>query len=427
MKDKENNKEKKTEFINKLITKAQKGFRVRGVLSIVLWGLFAVSVVLKLRFNKGLVSCILCIFDIELRHCLFFYPDALGEIAKTIGVFSLFIVWIYAELGKCELGWQYTDLLATFCRHYHLRALSYILAILACIYIATIDILESASFAMLIAVLGLWDQTQVLVSFIFNSSVRKELAIRKWDQKFTGKSSGNNQVNLPTLHKLADNISVKDSYFDNLCECMANGIKEFMTHNNPEVAGSNRLFASDNPVVIINISHIWERLLDGRPNHERSMLLYNVLKYIDIDKNSQDNEDYMKERLIVCAGYLLQEIRYYKKAFHSISDSENKVLIQILSDINQLKHKQGTSQHRETCDQADIIACMDSLFATLVWMHFLCNNIILSQELQIFLSYYNQVYSESFKSVFGSFIQCIFDEKQFNLYFNTAWTQVGKP
>lgn len=406
----------KIENAGNLIAKIQKGFRIRGALSIAMWILFAASVIVKLINNKGLVSYFLSFAYVETEHCLFFYPDALGEVAKTVGVSSLFIVWIYAELGKNELGRPYTDLLTTFCGHYHLRALSYILAVLTCIYIAKTDILESAGLAMVIAILGLWDQARVLVSFIFNSSVRKELAIRKWKYIFQNKGSSREQL-YSELYVLADSISTKDDHFDRLCGCMAEGVFSFLMSN-----GSSE---PNDMMGIIDISNVWEQMLDGRPNHERSMLSYNVLKYID--ENLQDVEDNERRRIIVCAGYLQQQIRYYTKISSTSEDQGNNALIHILSDISQLKHKYGNNQNKIADKQANFTDCLDTLCALLIWMHFLCNNIVLGQEFQIFLSHYNQTYSESYKDVFRSFICCTFDNRACNRYFDIAWNQVGKP
>lgn len=161
-----------------MIRKASFWYNVRGVLIILLWCIFAASVYRKLFWGKGLVTSIL---GVTITHGPLLAPGPLLEVAKALGICSLFILWIYAELGKKELGRRYTELLSDFCGPYHLRALSYILAILASLYIATAGILESAGIAMLIAILGLWDQAIVLVGFIFTPAVRKELAVRRWD------------------------------------------------------------------------------------------------------------------------------------------------------------------------------------------------------------------------------------------------------
>ncbi len=402
----------KREYINTLIINARRGFRIRGALSLLAWLFFAISVILKLLFSKGIVSSVLSLAHVEIVHYLFFSPDALREVAKTVGVFSVFIAWIYAELGKYELGFQYTELLATFCEHYHLHALSYILAILACIYITTIDILESAGIAMVIAALGLWDQARILVSFIFNSKVRKELAIEKWRQRFKEMTDGKSVISLSDLYKLADNISVKDIYFDKLCSCLSEGVLAFLKHSSSS--------ASDESMNIIDISHVWDRMLDGRPNHERSILLYNVLKHINEILHCDDDK---KKQIIICAGYLQRQIRYYTKMSCPVSDKDSNMLIHVLSDISQLQHKLGNAQADK---QMEIIDCLDTLYALLIWMYFLCNNIVFDQDLQAFITRYKQVYGEHFKDVFEAFIRCTFDNEACENYYNTAWHQVGR-
>lgn len=410
------NREKRVGDTDSLIVQAQKEFRIRGMLSIVLWLFFTISVVEKLRFNRGFVTYILSLYGIEIGHYLFFSPGALGEIAKTIGVFSLFIVWIYAELGKHELGRQYTELLSVFCAHYHLRALSYILAILACIFIAMLDILESAGIAMMIAALGLWDQARILVSFIFNASVRKELAVRMWQDTFEGsRDSADEPAPLSELYILADNISINDNFFDKLCHSMAEGM----------LANLKRTDSSGHSVVkIIDMSYVWERMLDGRPEFERSTLVHNVLKHID--SIPQTDEADRKRRIMVCAGYLQQQIRHYTKMSSPDSDQEGIVLLHILSDISQFKHKQGNRRFDRNGTEPGVVHCLDTLFALLIWMHFLCNNIVLGWEFQTFLSNYECVYGDAYKAVFESFVQCTFDTRICDKYFGIAWKQVGK-
>lgn len=400
----------KRQCTDELIAKAQTGFTVRGLLSIKAWVLFMISVALELCINEGIFSCLFGRSHFKIGNGLFLCSAALGDIAKTIGVFSLFIVWIYAELGKYEFGWQYTDLLGTFCKHYHLRALSYFLAILACIYITTIGIFESAGIAMIIAALGLWDQAQVLVLFIFKSSVRKKLAVRKWEQLFQRVKQNENPIcSLSEMYILADSISVNDDFFDKLCGCMAKGIIASLKKHDSEE--------------IINISYLWERLLDGRPDYERSMILHNVLNHL---KNLQKEEDHIKILLVVCAGYLQQQIRYYAKLSSSISDPEKNALVQILSDISQIQHKEGKNPVGGTDAQAGIIECMDSLYAVLIWMHFLCSNIDLVEEQVIFLSNFQHSYKkvDGARDVFESFIRCTFDDKTCRMYFDFAWDQV---
>lgn len=415
---------KETEPTKQLITKAKRGFQIRWVLSVIAWSFFSLSVIVKLCINKGLVSWILGFNAIQVEHYSFFSPGAFGETAKTVGVFSLFVVWIYAELGKSELGRRYTELLPTFCKHYHFRALSYILAILACVFIAKSNILESASIAMTIAALGLWDQALVLASFIFNPSVRKTLAVQRWEETFKKEKNGScDPLSLSELYILAENISIKDDFFEKVCDCMAKGMLAFLKQ-------------SDSPLLngveqITNISYVWEKMLGGRPDYERGILTNNVLKYID--QNLQENGTDERIQIMVCGGYIQQQIRHYTETSHPASGHINKVLIQILSDICQIKHRQGNVGAVMNGDQTGIndahlntSDCLETLFALLVWMHFICNNIVLDQELQTFLSHYKPMYGAAFSNSFEHFARCAFDREACDRFFDIAWKQVEK-
>lgn len=415
---------KETEPTKLLITKAKRGFRFRWAVSISAWLFFALSVFAKLCFNKGFISCILGCIAIKAEHYSFFSPAAFGETAKTVGVFSLFVVWIYAELGKSELGRRYTELLPMFCKHYHLRALSYILAILACVFIAKSNILESASIAMTIAALGLWDQALVLASFIFNPSVRKTLAVQRWEETFQEEKTGRcDPPSLSELYILAENISIKDDFFEKVCDCIAKGMLAFLRQSDAPL--------SNGVVQITNISYVWEKMLGGRPDYERGILTNNVLKYID--QNLKENGTDARIQIMICGGYMQQQIRHYTETSHPASGHISKVLIQILSDICQIKHRQGNIGAVMNGEQTGIndvhlnsSDCLETLFALLIWMHFICNNIVLDQELQTFLSHYKPAYGAAFSDPFEHFARCAFDKEACDRFFDIAWKQVEK-
>lgn len=393
-----------------MIRKASFWYNTRGVVTIVLWLMFAASVCVKLLLGKGLIASIPCVI---VAHGTLLAPAPLLELAKTLGVCSLFIAWIYAELGKSELGRRYTELLSDLYKHYHLRALSYILAILACLYIATAGILESAGIAMLIAVLGLWDQARVLVGFIFTPAVRKELAVMQWDRLFSVKQSPKGpfiKTTLSDLYVLADNIAVEDEYLDKLCRNMAKGILSYIN--------KGRLSLLDSKDSIITISHVWERLLGSRPDHEQLLILHHVLSHI---------EDYLKtdllvkeKRIFVCAGYLYWQLRYCTKPVVPGTAELGDDLLRIMSDLDLLHQKLHNTQE-------DLINCLNMLYASFWWMFFLCNKINLNQEMLEFLVSYQRSYDNSCKDCVRLFVCCTFNEDTCKTYFDTAWNQVRKP
>lgn len=393
-----------------IIRRASLWYIIRGVVIIFLWGVFAASVCMKLLLGKGLVASVP---GITVAHGTLLAPGPLLEVAKTLGICSLFIVWIYAELGKSELGRRYTELLSDFCKHYHLRALSYILAILACLYIATAGVLESAGIAMLIAVLGLWDQARVLVGFIFSPAVRKELAVRQWDRLFSVNRSAEGkiiEISLSDLYMLADNISAEDEYLDRLCGNMAKGILSYIN--------KGRLFFMTSGDSIITISHVWERLLGGRPDHEQLLILHHVMNHIE---DYLKNDRQMKEkRIFVCAGYLYWRFRYYTKPMEPGTAELGDDLLRMMTDLDLLHQKLHNTQK-------ELMSCLNMLYASFCWMFFLCNKIKLSQEMLEFFVSYRGAYDDSCKACVRLFVRCTFNEETCKTYFDTVWNQVRKP
>lgn len=402
------NKQNRSFDPSKMIRRTSRWYIVRGVVIIFLWVLFAVSVCMKLLLGRGIVASIP---GVTVTHGALLSPGSLLEVAKTLGICSLFIVWIYAELGKSELGRRYTELLSDFCRCYHLRALSYILAILACLYIATAGILESAGIAMLIAVLGLWDQARVLVGFIFKPAVRKELAVRQWNQLFSASLKGSSaETSLSDLYMLADNISAKDEYLDKLCENMAKGVLSYINKEKP--------FFAINGDSIITISHIWERLLGGRPDHEQLLILHHVLRHTE---DSLKNDQLINEkRFFVCAGYLYWLFRNCTKAVESSTAEPGDDLLRMMLDLDLLHQKLHNTQK-------ELVDCLNTLYASFCWMFFLCNKIIFSQEMLEFFVSYQGAYDDSYRDCVKLFVRCTFKEETCNTYFDTVWNQVRKP
>lgn len=384
---------------------------VTGWITFILWIFLAASVITKMYSSMGLVSHFVAKHGYTLFIPSILSTEAILEVAKTIGVGSLFVAWIYAELGKHELGKRYVELLHVFCGGYHLRTISHILAVLACIWLAVSGILESAGFALLIAMVGLWDQAVVLVRFIFNADRRKDLAIAQWRRTFKlsqTQQDDSQMICLSDLYMLEDVISVRDNCFENLCDCLAGAILKHI-RNYPS-ANTRR---SKEESTIISISHIWERLLESRTENEQSMLLFKLMSQFETNCGET-------ERYFICSGYLLWLCRHYAKEAADSCQKDGDVLGMVLSDISHINHK--------TDDQGSRMGtCLDTLYILLAWMHFLCNDIVLHQELleSFMLHDCNRpVCGEEAKKCARVFIMCQFEEVICEKYFENAWDQI---
>jgi len=264
---------------------------------------------------------------------------------------------------------------------------------------------------MLIAILGLWDQAQMLVGFILKPVVRKELAVRQWEQRFSPKRSPNGTIvetSLSDLCVLAGNISVQDEYLDRLCTNMAKGILSYIT---------NKQFCENGSDVIITISHVWERLLGERSDHDQLLILYHVLNHIEEELASDEREK--EKRVCVCASYLYWGVRQCIKPVDSGVSELGDDLLRMMTVLDLLHQKMHNSRN-------ELISCLNLLYASFCWMFFLCNKIELSQEILEFFVSYQSDYDDSCKECVRCFILCTFSEKTCNTYFDTAWNQVRK-
>lgn len=394
------NKEKGSKYIASTGT----WFKFSGRLVIGLWIFFIFSVCFKLFKNTGIFTFLFSLDGIILHHWTFFNPSALLEVSKTIGVLSVFIAWIYAELGKYELGKPYTTLLSKFCKWYNWRALSYIFAILSCIYISTLEILESAGLAMLIAIIGLFDQAVVLVVFIFNSDIRKKLAIEQWESDFDGRSTKPNI--LPYIFTLIDNISLNEDAFDDLCSVYCRGVIAYTRKNNEHIDISSE--------TIREVSYIWDRLLSHVSEHEHHALLNGIFNKLNtiFDEDSCRNE----KIFIICAGFIFHQSGAYKK--EAFSPTEKEVFINMLSDISDIGiiYNSGT--------ECSVTFLLEILLKALCWMHFLCNNINLDKELLNFLAECSPLTCTSYDTYIKEFLLCTFDNADCEKHYKLVLTQV---
>lgn len=208
---------------------------------------------------------------------------------------------------------------------------------------------------------------------------------------------------------LADNISAEDEYLDRLCENMAKGILSYIN--------KERSFFVTSGDSIITISHIWERLLGNRPNHEQLLILHYILSHTeDYLKNDPQLEE---KRIFVCAGYLYWQFRYCAKSAEPSMAELDDVLLRVMSTLDLLHQKLHNTQE-------ELMNCMNMLYASFFWMFFLCNKIKLRQEILEFFVSYHGTYGDSYKDYVKLFVRCTFSEETCNTYFDTAWNQVKK-
>lgn len=397
-------KKRKVSAPSKSLWPEQKIFSITAWISLIFWFFLAASVICKVIFQKGICSCIAGSLGYVLIPSAIVNTESILEVAKTIGLGSLFVAWIYAELGKSELGKPYVDLLKDFCSRYYLRTFSHIAAVLACIWLSITGTIESSFLALVIVMVGLVDQAIVLTRFIFYSKRRKEIAITRWKHTFNISNNPQNDstISPSDLYTLEDAISVKDSCCEALCNCLAQAILNYIQCSS--AAGSKK------ESIIIAISNFWENLFEGRSENEQSLLLFKMISQFE------SCCDQSQERILVSSGYLMWLCRHYAREGKDSDESDSNVMLKILSDITQINHRADPS--------SQIPKCLDTLYVLLAWMHFLCNDIILCQQLlESFMLHASapQPYSTEDKECFHAFAVCMFHGDICEKYFDIAW------
>lgn len=110
----------------------------------------------------------------------FVSSTAIFEIAKAIGICSVFIGWMYASLDKEEIGKKYKELLDYRYKFYSWFVGIHFIAVLACMWLAKVDYLESASIAVAALLWGCILQWKAIKNIILSSAQRKRTAIKVW-------------------------------------------------------------------------------------------------------------------------------------------------------------------------------------------------------------------------------------------------------
>lgn len=366
---------------------------------IFLWMLLLISLSSELITNSSFIG-----HFFAFQHS-FFNIDAIKKTAETVGFGSVLIAWIYAVLDKEELGFQYSDLLRAVYPAYHYFVLGHLAAILLCVWLAESGMMEGSLLSLAIVGTGCVIHWKALSSLVFISSKRKNIAINEWSRKVSEwdvKDSEDEDEDFrhqAILYGISDVLSVHDrDSAEKLQCCLAQALSKFISTFKEETEEHRKQ-------ILLNISHLWDRIMWDRTTSERSLLLDSILRAC-----LRETSDIGP----ICAGYILwlyKNCADIKSMDKDIRPQEAHLLL--------LRNELGTMQIR-FCDQDKLVQSTSAVFTLLVWMHFLCGEICLSRD--YFLSF---PYEDDGKNreLLQATAGCVFPATKCRLYFEMAFQQ----
>ncbi len=265
------------------------------------------------------IKLLLCAAFLELkgqeglwvRHCgpptpqmiSFFNIAAMKDVAKTVGISSILVLWIYNKLDKQEFGIKYSDLLKKQFQGYHVCVMTHILSILICIWAANVGSIECAALSLAIILLNMVLQMYVLLGIILNTNRRKSLAYLVWEEqlnRFPGRE---------TRLSLEENIPCDDS---EACKEMCKLFMHSLYCDEPSLE---------------EFSYSWETLMRGKNRKSQMILADNC---IAVSWEGNDRSATSKEERCFCiwASYLLWYQRDFGE-FHESTDSFSAIYDEI--------------------------------------------------------------------------------------------------
>lgn len=305
---------------------------------------------------SGLISRLCGWLDCKqpLASC-FLNLEAMQAVAKTIGVCSILIAWIYAELDKQELGVKYSTALKQICREYHILVIVHIASVLICVWMTECGNYEISVISTIIILLCMCLQATVFVGFIQNRELRKECAVAYWKKQV--------EKSPPKLEELAC-LERGIPYDDcDICAemCAIRNYRIYMYIKNEtehQCLSLEELRTRVMPDVLESLFCRWEYLLHGKTVDQRAPIIH--ISY----KNYVKMEDKHRTHGVTfafCASYILW---YQREQNAKLNHQPNLVETMrcILEDVRQICGKLPAN-----CQTS---CCLELLYNLLSWAYF---------------------------------------------------------
>ena len=218
--------------------------------------------------------------------------DAVLKMGEAVGICSFLIAWVYASLDKKELGFRYSELLVELYPGYHRFVLLHLVAFLVCIWMTKTEKLEAAVLSLTIVLAESVLQWNTLKNLILFSEKRMKIALDRWNWLIDENSQKPNDELLVTINNIADALIFDvNSCYENMLQILSRAIAKY-------IDSCPKLFDKEEEYVrtLWEISRIWDRVLSGKSQSDRELLLVGLLRH-SIRNFSRGN--------VLCVGYLL--------------------------------------------------------------------------------------------------------------------------
>lgn len=366
---------------------------------VAMWMFLVCSIVCELISGNSITAILRSCFSVKAAIPLIFKIEAIRKTAETVGFGSILIAWIYAVLDREELGFKYGDLLLAMYPAYHLFVLGHLLSMLICVWLTETGMLEGAIISLSIVVLGCIIHWKALSNLVFLSTKRKNVAMNEWESTVTRDWEFVSQYQ-SIIYNIIDAFCIDDrGCYEKMQQYLTLALLKFANDFKMEETEHNGQILSD-------ISHMWDRLMRGRPNSERFLILDSIFH------TCKQYQQYQTSIGPICAGYILW-LRKDCADNATGKTNQDSLLLSMSHTIAVLKMRLWGP------DCTMVIRSLDSVFITLAWMHFVCGESQLSDEIS-FSSFKEETYD---KKLLYATVTCIFSSEQCKDYFDIAFRQ----
>lgn len=163
--------------------------------------------------------------------------------------------------------------------------------------------------------------------------------------------------------------------------------------------------------ILIDISHLWDRIMCGRSEGEKILVLEGLIGACIKEFRKHNGADNDKFIDLICTGYVLW---FYKicagKSLDTNISPQETLLLRLRNEIDIMR--------LHFLDNTNDIRSVDIVFVFLVWMHFLCGDIRLRED----LLKHTLVRNEDYDSL-HAVAQCLFSGVDCDQYFEIAFHQ----
>lgn len=226
---------------------------------------------------------------------------AVFETAKAIGICSVFIGWMYAALDKEELGKKYWNLLDQRYKRYSLLVGIHFTVVLACLWLAKIEYIESAFIAELIMLCGCILQWRAIKNIILSAEKRRSTAINLWKSEIQeAEKQENKEKQYETLKGIAKVIS----------DCGINRCYELEAIFTSHVVAYLSSFENEK-IALQKEIEIWSSLFTKDDKSARIFISANMFSNLNILMDNNATEKKHKALCIISVAYILWLHNYY--------------------------------------------------------------------------------------------------------------------